>query len=103
MNAELCAVQEKAIKQFGLGAQVVCDDVCKQKALLGSSGVIVLHNAFQFFLQPQAASSAWKTLVEAISPGTVLITCPSLEEQLACCKPAVMKDVSEWVEEVPPP
>ena len=36
-------------------------------------------------LRGQAASSAWKALVDAIAPGTVLITCPSLEVRIPGC------------------
>jgi len=85
MNADLCKVQEETIKVFGLqaAARVVCDDVRKQLELVGKAKVVVLHNVFQFFLEKKEAADAWAALFGALAPGTTLVTCPPMEEQLS--------------------
>jgi len=85
INEELCKVQEEALKIFGLQAtaRVVCDDVCKQLETISKANVVVLHNVFQFFLEKQEAADAWASLMRALAPGTTVVTCPPIEEQLA--------------------
>lgn len=85
MNADLCKVQEEALKIFGFQgrARIICDDVLKQQQVLAKANVVVLHNVFQFFLEKKEAADAWSILMGALSPGTLLVTCPPIEEQLA--------------------
>jgi len=85
MNPELCKVQEEVFKVFGLQsrARVICDDVRMQLQVISDANVVVLHNVFQFFLEKKEAANAWSTVMRALSPGTLLVTCPPIEDQLA--------------------
>jgi uridine phosphorylase len=56
-----------------------------------------MNNVFQFFMNVPAKQTIWQSLKSAIQPGTIIITSPSLHDQLkdadlepvsaaACCE-----------------
>lgn len=55
MNPHLCELQQKVIVKYGLGEQVhvLRSDVYSQSEVVGKADVIILINAFEFFLQPE--------------------------------------------------
>ena len=107
INAELCALQQRAVAEFGLGSDggdgisVVCADIATQRELLADARVVVLHNAFQFFSSPERGAELWRFMQSALATGTFIVSSPSLPEQLACCAGASVPDLSEWVRELP--
>lgn len=65
--------------------ELVESDVLKDSglALLRASNVIVLHNVFEWFVEPEAQLSVWTTLRrELATSGTVLVCVPSFVESI---------------------
>lgn len=65
--------------------ELVESDVLKDSglALLRASNVIVLHNVFEWFVEPEAQLSVWTTLrKELATSGTVLVCVPSFVESI---------------------
>ena len=69
-------------------------DIRKQGEILSKANVIVLHNVFQFFLEKQEAADAWVSVFAAIEPGSILVTCPPMDEQLASSCPVKQVSIS---------
>ena len=55
MSPHLCELQQKVIVKYGLSERVcvLCSDVYSQSEVVGKADVIILINAFEFFLQPE--------------------------------------------------
>lgn len=105
INSELCEVQRAAIAALCAGCdtrfEVVCDDIMNQPHTLAAADALVLHNAFQFFSSPERSATIWRFVARHTKPGCVIVSSPSLQEQLECCGGAAVLDATEWVKQLP--
>jgi len=97
INAEFCALQEEAVKTFGLGdrVEVVLGNMCAQGKLLAEAHVVVLNNVFAWFMPEQLQAKMWQCLHRVLAPGTLVVTIPALEESLANLKTGI--NIASWV------
>ena len=86
-SAFFCGVQRRLLadKRFSRAlahVEVVQDDVRNQGALLAGADVVVLNNAFEFFVEAPAEERAlWRFTMGAVrKPGCLVVTVPTLEE-----------------------
>lgn len=99
MNADLCKIQETAIKHFNMEdrIKVVNANVLEVPDLVSSSDVVVLNNVFEFFMPEADQVALWQFLRRTIKKGAILVTVPSLEDSLKSLKTGIV--ISEWVKQ----
>jgi len=97
INAEFCKLQEEVVRSFGLAdrVEVVLGNMCAQTDLLAGADVVVLNNVFAWFMPEQLQAKMWQCLQRVLTPGTLLVTIPALEESLATLKTGIAID--SWV------
>lgn len=81
MNEEFCNLQSDVIRKFKMNDRICVmhrrieqvPDVVKQ------GDVIVINNAFEFYLPESVQTDIWKYLRATVRSGTLLVTRPSVE------------------------
>lgn len=63
-------------------SQVICSNIINVPNVVQSANVILLNNVFQCFVPVEIQRNIWQWLKNIITPGTVIITIPSIEETL---------------------
>ena len=101
MNKEFCELQKETLKAFKMSgrARVICDDVRNSSELLRLSQVVVLHNPFRFFSSKPSALEALRSIFSCLSKGCLVVSCPSLDEQLSNCDGAASEMSKYGIEE----
>lgn len=99
MNADLCKIQETAIKHFKMDdrVKVVNANVLEVPDLVSSSDVVILNNVFEFFMPEPDQVALWQFLRRTVKKGAILVSVPSLEDSLKQLKTGIV--VSEWVKQ----
>ncbi|KAG1468752.1 hypothetical protein G6F56_003653 [Rhizopus delemar] len=83
--------------------QVVCKDIQEMPELLNTEAdVVVMNNVFQFFNELETQQKIWKFVRTETKkkPGMLLVTLPSLQEQLKSAGLSASKLMKGWVKEV---
>jgi len=97
LNEDLCRLQQEMVQTYALGDRVsiVPGDMCQQAGLVSSADVTVLNNVFSWFMPPQLQVTMWQFLRSHLSPGSLLVTIPSLETSLQSLNTGI--DLTTWV------
>lgn len=61
-------------------SQVICSNIINVPNIVQSANVILLNNVFQCFVPVEMQRNIWQWLKNVITPGTVIVTVPSIEE-----------------------
>ncbi|OBZ81906.1 hypothetical protein A0J61_10045 [Choanephora cucurbitarum] len=83
--------------------QVMCQDIQAMPELLSKEAdVVIMNNVFQFFNEPAIQQQIWKFIRAETKkkPGLLLVTLPSLQEQLKEASLSANKLLKGWVKEV---
>jgi len=99
LNSELCDIANKTIKKHCLDKriEILNEDILNVPKIVKSADVIVLNNVFEWFLDVEQQVKVWRYLKEIITPGTLLVTVPSLETSLENINTGISLD--EWVDD----
>ncbi|ORX46190.1 hypothetical protein BCR36DRAFT_585330 [Piromyces finnis] len=83
---------------FSQRISVFCDNILNRATELQNANIVVLNNVFQFFIKKKASQrNLWKFLHDNITKkGTIIVTMPSLEEQLAEVNSPIRVD--QWLD-----
>lgn len=81
MNEEFCNLQNEIIRKFKMDDRIsiLHKRIEEVPDIIKQSDVIVINNAFEFYLPEHVQIDIWKFLKTAIKPGTLLVTRPSVE------------------------
>jgi len=101
INGDLCHIQKDIVQKFELGDRisVMEGDMCNMPDVIRSGDVIILNNVFDWFMPPELQITMWKFLRSTLSPGSMLVTIPSLESSLKPLNTGI--DLDTWVEPLP--
>lgn len=83
--------------------QVMCKDIQTEPQLLSKEAdVLVMNNVFQFFNDLPVQQQIWKFIRSETKkkPGLLIVTLPSLQEQLKEANMSASKILRGWVKEV---
>lgn len=97
INADFCRLQEQMVQHYSLGDRVSIHegDMMMLTPLLASSDVTILNNVFSFFMPDELQVKMWQCLYSSLSPGSLLVTIPSLETSLQSLPTGI--NISSWV------
>ncbi|XP_075699795.1 uncharacterized protein LOC142664529 isoform X2 [Rhinoderma darwinii] len=101
ITAEFCDLQDKIINKYNFSdrIQVHHSDICSKKILLHQADVVVLNNVFEYFLNKEEQTKAWKFMCKNLKKrGCLIVTVPSLKESFR--KLQINRQLSQWVEEI---
>lgn len=81
MNEEFCNLQNEIIRKFKMDDRIsiLHKRIEEVPEIIKQSDVIIINNAFEFYLPEDVQIDIWKFLKTAIKPGTLLVTRPSVE------------------------
>jgi len=101
LNAQFCDIANRIVKKHLLNKriEIVNDDVLNVPNVIKSANVLVMNNVFEWFNSLQDQIKLWRYLKDVVSPGTLLVTVPSLENSLEHLQTGI--SLEEWVEEEP--
>lgn len=83
--------------------QVMCKDIQSEPELLSKEAdVLIMNNVFQFFNDLPVQQQIWKFIRAETKkkPGLLIVTLPSLQEQLKEANMSASKLLRGWVKEV---
>ncbi|EGI63248.1 hypothetical protein G5I_08276 [Acromyrmex echinatior] len=81
MNGEFCNLQNEIVCKFKMDNRIsiLHKRIEEVPEIIEQSDVIIINNAFEFYLSRDVEIDIWKFLRTAIKPGTLLVTRPSVE------------------------
>ena len=84
INTEFCHLQRCIVDKYKLGDKISIleGDMASMAEVIATGDVVILNNVFEWFMAPEMQVSMWKFLRSTFSPGTLLVTIPSLETSL---------------------
>lgn len=105
INEWFSKLQQDMIKKYKMEdrVQVICKDIQTMPELLNNEAdVVIMNNVFQFFNQLDVQQQIWKFIRTETKkkPGLLLVTLPSLQEQLKSAGLSASKLMKGWVKEV---
>ncbi|CEI85924.1 hypothetical protein RMCBS344292_00373 [Rhizopus microsporus] len=105
INEWFSKLQQDMIKKYKMEdrVQVICKDIQTMPELLNNEAdVVIMNNVFQFFNQLDVQQQIWKFIRAETKkkPGLLLVTLPSLQEQLKSAGLSASKLMKGWVKEV---
>jgi hypothetical protein len=101
LNPTFSRLTKNVIEDYNMNDErilVYCDNILNRATELQNADIVVLNNVFQFFIKKKAAQrNLWKFLHDNITKkGAIIITMPSLEEQLAEVNSPIKVD--QWLD-----
>ncbi len=98
INSDFCRIAQEAIQRHGMSdrASVIHAEMTTRPDLVGAADVIVLHNAFEWFMSAQDQLRMWTFLRQTAKPGALLVTAPALYVSLG----KLGQSVEGWVTEL---
>ncbi|KAI8144043.1 hypothetical protein BJV82DRAFT_556879 [Fennellomyces sp. T-0311] len=105
LNEWFCKLQQDMVKKYKMGdrIEVICKDIQQTPELLSQQAdVVVMNNVFQFFNELPVQQQIWKFIrAETMKrKGLLLVTLPSLQEQLKEAGLPAIKLMRGWVKEI---
>ncbi|KAF9935453.1 hypothetical protein FBU30_000051 [Linnemannia zychae] len=86
MNEYFCNLQNEMVRKHRLQdrIEIVHDNLLNRPALLERADIVIMNNVFQFFSPVNVQQQLWKFLHQNLKSrkGALLVTIPSLQEQL---------------------
>jgi len=100
LNADWVAISSAIIQKYNLQSrvEVLGGDVRLHPQLVSAADVVILNNVFEFFAPPEVQRQLWLILRRLIKPGTLVLTCPSLEDSLSHLNTDI--DLQQWVQQI---
>ncbi|KAI8970096.1 hypothetical protein BDF20DRAFT_889275 [Mycotypha africana] len=105
INEWFCKLQQDIIKKFKMDdrVSVLCKDIQTIPELISQEAdIIIMNNVFQFFNELPVQQQIWKFIRNETKkkPGLLIVTLPSLQEQLREAGLSASKLLRGWVKEV---
>ncbi|KAI9498183.1 hypothetical protein BDB00DRAFT_755319 [Zychaea mexicana] len=105
LNEWFCKLQQDMVKKYKMGdrIEIVCKDIQQVPELINKQAdVVIMNNVFQFFNELTVQQEIWKFIrAETMKrKGLLLVTLPSLQEQLKEAGLPAIKLMRGWVKEV---
>jgi len=104
MNTEHCQLSKGVCSKFGFKdrIQIECSEMTTRPELFQKADVVILNNVFEFFVSEEGGAQAacWKFISTNLKPGTLIVSCPSIEKSLSKVQTGIK--IKSWVEELPP-
>ncbi|KAF9944068.1 hypothetical protein BGZ70_005073, partial [Mortierella alpina] len=86
MNDYFCKLQTEMVRKHRLQdrIEIVHDNLLNRGALVQGADIVIMNNVFQFFSPVEVQRQLWECVYSNICErkGTILVTVPSLQEQL---------------------
>lgn len=81
MNDEFCTLQNNIVSKHGLQdrIEIVNGRIENESKIVQSADVIILNNAFEFYLPPCEQVAVWKFLKNNLKTSAIVVTRPHLE------------------------
>jgi len=100
LNKDWASISEATVKKYNLQSRVkvLAGDIRCYPHVVTSADVVILNNVFEFFAPPKIQHQLWLNLRKLIKPGTLLLTCPSLDVSLSQLDTGI--DLAQWVQPV---
>jgi len=102
MNSDMCRLQRSVVEKYKLGDRisVLEGEMTSLQEVIRTGDVVVLNNVFDWFLPPELQVTMWKFLRGALSPGSLLVTIPSLDSSLQHLNTGI--SLSSWLTPLQP-
>ncbi|CEP20162.1 hypothetical protein [Parasitella parasitica] len=105
INEWFAKLQQDMIQKYKMEdrVQVICKDIQDMPELLSNEAdIVIMNNVFQFFNELPTQQKIWKFMRTETKkkPGSLLVTLPSLQEQLKETGMSASKLMRGWVKEV---
>jgi len=102
INPDMCHLQRMVVDKYKLGDRISImeGDMCSMETVIRTGDVVVLNNVFDWFMSPELQVSMWRFLRSALTPGTLLVTIPSLHSSLQHLNTDI--NLSTWVTPLQP-
>ncbi|ORZ14494.1 hypothetical protein BCR42DRAFT_329116 [Absidia repens] len=105
INEWFCQLQRDMIRKYKMDdrIEIMCKDIQQLPDLLSKEAdVVIMNNVFQFFSELPTQQEIWKYIRAQTSkkPGLLLVTLPSLQEQLKEAGLSPTKQMKGWVKEI---
>lgn len=105
INEWFSNLQRETVKKYKMEdrVQVICKDIQAMPELLNKEAdIVIMNNVFQFFNGLEIQQQIWKFIRTETKkkPGLLLVTLPSLQEQLKSAGLSASKLMKGWVKEV---
>ncbi|ORX45330.1 hypothetical protein DM01DRAFT_1340140 [Hesseltinella vesiculosa] len=105
INDWFCKLQQDMVQKYKMDdrVKVVCQDIQKVPELLNSKAdVVIMNNVFQFFNDLPTQQAIWQFIRQETrkKPGLVLVTLPSLKDQLKEAGLSPTKFLKGWIKEI---
>lgn len=84
-NPYFTNIQNQIVKKYKMQSRVkvICNDIQKEKELLGRADVVLLNNVFDAFVEGAEQLQIWEYILSSVSKkGAIIITHPSIETSL---------------------
>lgn len=97
MNEDLCKLQNDIIKKYEMQdrTEVLCKKIEDSKDIVKSADVILINNAFEFYVSDEKQIEIWQFLRHNIKSKSILVTRPHLETTFKNLNTAI--DLQSWV------
>jgi len=97
MNEEFCNLQNETVCKFKMDDRIAIlhKRIEEVPEIIKQSDVIIINNAFEFYLSRDVQIDIWKFLRTAIKPRTLLVTRPSVETTFRTLVIGI--SVEEWL------
>ncbi|CAO3590609.1 unnamed protein product [Absidia cylindrospora] len=105
INEWFCQLQQDMIRKYKMDdrIEIMCKDIQQLPDLLSKEAdVVIMNNVFQFFSELPTQQEIWKYIRAQTSKksGLLLVTLPSLQEQLKDAGLSPTKQMKGWVKEI---
>ncbi|KAI9255321.1 S-adenosyl-L-methionine-dependent methyltransferase [Sporodiniella umbellata] len=105
INEWFSNLQKQTVKKYKMDdrIQVICKDIQEMPELLNENAdIVIMNNVFQFFNEPETQQKIWKFIRTETKkkPGMILVTLPSLQEQLKSAGLSATNMLKGWVKEL---
>lgn len=105
LNEWFCKLQQDMVNKYKMGdrVEIVCKDIQQVPELLSQQAdIVIMNNVFQFFNELPVQQQIWKFIRSETKKrsGLLLVTLPSLQEQLREANLSPTKLMKGWVKEI---
>ncbi|KAI9314435.1 hypothetical protein BX666DRAFT_1966548 [Dichotomocladium elegans] len=105
LNEWFCKLQEDMVSKYKMNdrVEIICKDIQQAPELLNKEAdIIVMNNVFQFFNELPVQQKIWRFIQAETKkkPGLLIVTLPSLQDQLREANLPVNKMMKGWVKEI---
>lgn len=100
INEEWASISSSVVQKYNMQSKVkvLAGDIRLYPDVVASADVVILNNVFEFFAPPEIQQQLWLILRRLIKPGTLVLTCPSLQVSLSQLNTDI--NLAQWVQPI---